>query len=76
MGPAIFKEGKMVGRLDDKETRGILWPRNEIKSGVITISFKNEKGYISLNLLRSHTEIDPLHKEWSMGHAHQNKRRP
>ena len=41
-GAAIFKEGKMVGRLDDKETRGILWPRNEIKSGVITISFEDE----------------------------------
>ena len=67
-GAAIFKEGKMVGRVDDKETRGVLWPRNEIKSGVITISFKNEKGYISLNLLRSHNELTPSIKngKWSM----------
>jgi spore germination protein KC len=67
-GAAIFKEGKMVGRLDDKETRGILWPRNEIKSGVITISFEDEDGYISLNLLRSHTELIPSIKNdtWSM----------
>ena len=58
----------MVGRLSDKETRGILWPRNEIKSGVITISFKDEKGYISLNLLRSHNELIPSIKngKWSM----------
>ena len=67
-GAAIFKEGKMVGRLDDKETRGILWPRNEIKSGVITISFKDEKGYISLNLLRSHNVLIPSIKngKWRM----------
>jgi spore germination protein KC len=67
-GAAIFKKGKMVGRLDDKQTRGILWPRNEIKSGVITISFKNEKGYISFNLLRSHNELIPSIKndKWSM----------
>ncbi|MFJ7726051.1 Ger(x)C family spore germination protein [Neobacillus sp. NPDC097160] len=67
-GSAIFKEGKMVGRLDDKETRGILWPRNEIHSGVITISFKNEKGYISFNLLRSNNELIPSIKngKWSM----------
>ncbi|WP_223282820.1 Ger(x)C family spore germination protein [Neobacillus kokaensis] len=67
-GTAIFKDGKMVGRLDDKETRGILWPRNEIKSGVITISFNNEKGYISLNLLRSHNELIPSIKNgnWRM----------
>ncbi len=68
MGSAIFKEGKMVGRLDDKETRGILWPRNEIESGVITITLDNEKGYISLNLLRSHTELIPSinNDQWSM----------
>jgi spore germination protein KC len=67
-GAAIFKEGKMVGRLSNKETRGILWPRNEIKSGVITISFKNETGYISLNLLRSHNKLIPSIKngKWSM----------
>ncbi|EKN66555.1 germination protein, Ger(x)C family [Neobacillus bataviensis LMG 21833] len=67
-GAAIFKEGKMVGRLDDKQTRGILWPKNEIQSGVITISFKNEPGYISLNLLRSHSELIPTIKngKWGM----------
>ncbi|WP_419887716.1 Ger(x)C family spore germination protein [Neobacillus niacini] len=67
-GAAVFKDGKMVGRLSDKETRGILWPRNEMKSGVITISFKGEKGSISLNLLRSHNELIPSIKngKWSM----------
>ncbi|MDR4887847.1 Ger(x)C family spore germination protein [Fredinandcohnia sp. QZ13] len=67
-GVAIFKEGKMVGRLDDKVTRGILWPRNEIKSGVITIAFDDENGHISLHLLRSHTELTPSIKDgkWSM----------
>ena len=67
-GAAILKDGKMVGRLSDKETRGILWPRNEIKSGVITISFKDEKGNISLNLLRSHNELIPSIKngKWNM----------
>ena len=54
----------MVGRLDDKETRGILWPRNEIKSGVITIFFEDEQGYISLNLLRGQTVLIPSIKEW------------
>ncbi|WP_338473206.1 Ger(x)C family spore germination protein [Niallia sp. XMNu-256] len=58
-GTAILKEGKMVGKLDDKEIRGILWPRNEIKSGVITINIENEQGYISLNLLRSQTKLTP-----------------
>ncbi|WP_223821027.1 Ger(x)C family spore germination protein [Bacillus sp. S3] len=66
-GAAIFKDGKMVGKLDDKETRGILWPRNEIKSGVITISFQDEKGYISLNIIRSHSELIPTIKDGKWG---------
>ncbi len=67
-GVAVFKGDKMVGRLSDKVTRGILWPRNEMRSGVITISLKNEKGYISLNMLRSHNKLIPNIKNgrWSM----------
>jgi spore germination protein KC len=67
-GTAIFKEGKMVGRLDDKVTRGILWPRNEIKSGMISFFFEDEQGYISLNLLRSQTVLTPSIKngQWHM----------
>ncbi|WP_197031376.1 Ger(x)C family spore germination protein [Bacillus sp. UNC438CL73TsuS30] len=67
-GVAVLKGDKMVGRLDDKATRGILWPRNEMDSGVITISFKNEPGYISLNLLRSHNQLVPSIKKgkWKM----------
>ncbi|WHY87741.1 Ger(x)C family spore germination protein [Neobacillus novalis] len=58
-GSAVLKGDKMVGRLSDKESRGILWPRNEMKSGIITISLKDEKGFVSLNLLRSHNQLIP-----------------
>ncbi|OIK15783.1 hypothetical protein BIV60_08255 [Bacillus sp. MUM 116] len=67
-GVAVFKGDKLAGRLNDKATRGILWPRNEMRTGVITISFKNEPGYISLNLLRSHNQLVPTIKngKWKM----------
>lgn len=67
-GAAIFKGERMTGKLSVKETRGVLWPRNEIKSGVITISLKNEKGYISLNILNSKSELIPSIKngKWKM----------
>ncbi len=65
---AVFKGDKMVGRLNDKATRGILWPRNEMRSGVITISLKNKPGYITLNLLRSRNELVPsiTNGKWRM----------
>ena len=58
-GAAVFKGDKMVGKLDDSVTRGVLWPRNEIESGVITTSLENEEGYVSLNLLRSQNQLIP-----------------
>ena len=67
-GAAVFKGDKMVGKLDDSVTRGVLWPRNEIESGVITTSLENEEGYVSLNLLRSQNQLIPhiSNGKWSI----------
>lgn len=67
-GTGILKNGKMVGRMNDSTTRGILWLRNEIKRATTTISPKNAKGYVSFQLLRSHTELIPhIHgDDWSI----------
>ncbi|WP_245552850.1 Ger(x)C family spore germination protein [Brevibacillus massiliensis] len=56
-GSAVFKKDKLVGFLDDKLTRGLLWLRNEIKSPTVTIAPKEAKGFVSMMLLRSSTEI-------------------
>ena len=59
-GTAIFKKDKMVGRIKDKVTRGVLWLRNEIESAVVTVTPREEnEGQVSLNLLRAHTELIP-----------------
>ncbi|MFF2446192.1 Ger(x)C family spore germination protein [Neobacillus sp. NPDC058068] len=67
-GAAVLKGDKMVGRLSDKETRGILWPRNEMKSGIITIRTNEDSGYVSLNLLRSNNQLIPkiTNGKWSI----------
>jgi len=41
-GAAIFKHDKLVGWLDDRETRGVLWVQNKIKYG--TLTFPNPRG--------------------------------
>ncbi|GHH99427.1 Ger(x)C family spore germination protein [Neobacillus kokaensis] len=58
-GTAVFKKDKMVGRINDKVTRGVLWLRNEIKLSAVTFEPKGAEGQISFNLLRSHTELIP-----------------
>jgi spore germination protein KC len=63
-GIAVFKGDKLVGWMDEVETRGLLWIRNEIKTGVITIKIPEEKGggNISMEIVRADTNIDPIIK--------------
>lgn len=58
-GTAVFKKDKMVGVIDDKVTRGLLWVRNEIELSAVTVKPKGAKDHISFNLLRSRTKLIP-----------------
>ncbi|HZG60291.1 MAG TPA: Ger(x)C family spore germination protein [Anoxybacillus sp.] len=65
---AIFKKDKMIGDIDDKLTRGVLWLRNEIKEANVTITLKEEKGNITSTMIRAHTEFIPEYEKgkWKM----------
>ncbi|MFC4184102.1 Ger(x)C family spore germination protein [Saccharococcus thermophilus] len=65
---AIFKKDKMVGDINDKLTRGVLWLRNEIKQANVTITPKGEKGNVTATLIRAHTEFIPKYQKgkWKM----------
>jgi spore germination protein KC len=54
--------------MNDIATRGIMWLRNEVKQATVTVSPKNTNGYVSLQLIRSHTELVPHIKgdSWSI----------
>lgn len=64
-GIAVFKKDKLVGWMDEVETRGLLWLRNEIKTGIITIKVPKEKGggNISMEIIRANTKIVPMLKQ-------------
>jgi spore germination protein KC len=68
VGTAVFKKDKMVGHIDDKSTRGVLWLRDEINTAVITVTPKEAKGLISMKLLRAHTVLIPKieNGKWSV----------
>jgi spore germination protein KC len=65
---AIFKKDKMVGDINDKLTRGVLWLRNEVKQADVTVTPKGEKGKITSTLIRAHTELIPKYEKgkWKM----------
>ncbi|MHB8171770.1 MAG: Ger(x)C family spore germination protein [Thermincolia bacterium] len=59
-GTAVFKYDKLVGFLNQSETRGLLWLRGEIKKGLITIACPNEKEKrVSVNIVRGTTILEP-----------------
>ncbi|GEN86959.1 Ger(x)C family spore germination protein [Oceanobacillus sojae] len=56
---AILKNGKMVGSIDDRLTRGVLWFRDEIKEATVTVQPENADGLISMNLIKGTTKLIP-----------------
>lgn len=59
-GTGVFKDDRLVGWLDNSETRGLLWLRGEIERGVITIPSPGQPDkLLSLNIIRSNTRVDP-----------------
>jgi spore germination protein KC len=63
-GVAVFKKDKLIGWMDAAETRGLLWLRNEVKTGVITIKVPEEDGggNISTEIISADTKIVPILK--------------
>lgn len=60
-GTAIFRKDKLVGWMGDMETRGVLYLRDEISMGVITINLPKDKGggKISVEIKGVQSEVTP-----------------
>ncbi len=57
-GTAVFKKDKLVGELNGKETRGLLFVIDDIKSGIIVVEPENQ-GKTSLEINKSGTKVTP-----------------
>ncbi|MDD5017853.1 MAG: Ger(x)C family spore germination protein [Eubacteriales bacterium] len=54
-GMAVFKEDKMTGELDEDETRGFLWIKGWIESGVINITAGDQQ--VATEIVSAKTEL-------------------
>ncbi|MFF2288684.1 Ger(x)C family spore germination protein [Peribacillus butanolivorans] len=68
VGTAVLNKDKMTGTMTEKETRGVLWLRDEIKSYTVTIKPKGEKGEISLNPVSAQIKLVPQiqNEKWKL----------
>lgn len=59
-GAAIFKKDKLIGYIDEMDTKGLLFVRNDLKGGVIVVkNVANTTMNVSLEILKSKTTITP-----------------
>lgn len=58
-GMAIFKKDQMVGTLNKKETRGLLWLKNNIKKSSVSIKVDGEDGEISMTPTLGKSKFTP-----------------
>lgn len=59
---AAFNNDKLVGYFNYKESRGLLWIRNKIKKGTISVNvpFERGGGTVSGQIIRSDLKINPI----------------
>lgn len=57
-GASVFRKDKLIGWLEEKETRGMLWIIGEVKSGIITVKAPDNKS-IGLEILSANSKIKP-----------------
>ncbi|MGC5328084.1 Ger(x)C family spore germination protein [Brevibacillus sp. SYSU BS000544] len=58
-GSAVFHKDKMIGRLSQRETRGVLWIRNDIITTTVSVKTEENKGSISLQPVKETTKLVP-----------------
>jgi len=59
MGTAVFKRDKMIGELNERESRGLLWVTNKVKRGFVVVDAPDGSGQASLGITRAKSEIIP-----------------
>lgn len=61
-GTAVVKGGKWIGDLNERQTRGVLWARSEVKGGIVVIPFEvpgKAEAKIALEILKGEAKIKP-----------------
>lgn len=56
-GTAVFKGEKLAGFIGKKETRGLLWVLDKVRSGIVVVKSPDNKGEVGLEIIRSSSKI-------------------
>ncbi|WP_236932746.1 Ger(x)C family spore germination protein [Geosporobacter ferrireducens] len=63
-GSALFKGARLVGWLDDIETRDMLWIRDEVQGGLVIVEeVGKEQTKVSMEIFNSRTKVKPAYED-------------
>ncbi|WP_312643647.1 Ger(x)C family spore germination protein [Hydrogenoanaerobacterium sp.] len=63
-GIAIFNEDKLIGFLDEDETKTFLFVRNKVKDGVLSIQINDaEDDFIAIEIFGNKTKVKPVKQD-------------
>ncbi|RDV84816.1 Ger(x)C family spore germination protein [Ammonifex thiophilus] len=57
-GTAVFRRDRLVGFLNERESRGLLWAKGKVGGGALVLSLEGDKE-VTVDVLRSQTRIRP-----------------
>lgn len=57
---AVFRDYTMIGWLDEKQTRGMLWVQGKVRGGIVIVPYKEYGEFISLEVINSDSQIKPI----------------
>jgi spore germination protein KC len=66
-GVAVFRDFKLIDYLNDEQARALLWLRNDVDRGAITIELPGTDQKISIRILHAQTKYKPSMRN---GHIH------
>jgi spore germination protein KC len=59
-GTVAFRGEKLAGKLDELETQGLLFIKNEVRTGIIPVAFDSTQKNASFRFQNTKTEIKPV----------------
>jgi len=63
-GTAIFKGEKLIGFLNEEDTKAVLWLRDEVEGGLVIIkNAAGTKDNVTLEIFKSKSKLTPIMKE-------------